>query len=309
MIQRSAANTPTTSLWLSDVDVQLIQTIATFKYMSTKDVIFSHFAPSSLTYGRKRLSRLSGGADHVPNQYLYRFTRPHTEAGRSENIFVVGTKGWDLLAEVQGVENVDGRATPYRVKSLSYSFLQHALLLTRFVVAATLWSRRQTAYALTETLLSYELCRQPALTSMTQQGQTVSVIPDAFLCFERVADGTRYPLLFEADCGTEPGRTFRAHARHRLAYLQSPQYEQLAKTSAGRICYLTIGQHPRYKHTRRAAMQRFTQDVLAELEMTEWASVFLFASVDYTQLFQAPLFDQPVWYHPDSQTSLSLLPQ
>jgi hypothetical protein len=143
---------------------------------------------------------------------------------------------------------------------------------------------------------------------MTLQGKTVSVIPDAFLCFERVADGARYPLLFEADCGTEPGRTFRAHARNRLAYLQSPQYEQLAKTSAGRLCYLTIGQHPRYRETRRAAMQRFTQNVLAELKMTEWASVFLFASVDYTHLFQTHLFDEPVWYHPDSQTPVSLLP-
>jgi hypothetical protein len=40
MPKRSAANTSLSSVWLSDVDVQLIQTIAIHKYMSALVVHF-----------------------------------------------------------------------------------------------------------------------------------------------------------------------------------------------------------------------------------------------------------------------------
>jgi hypothetical protein len=308
MTGRSAAKTPAKPVWLSNVDIRIIRTIATHHYMTAKDIAYSVYEPTSLTYVRSRAARLAGCADHIPNQYLYRFSRPHTDPGRSEKVFTVGTKGRDLLASLQGVDDMDRRFRPYKLQALRYSFLLHALLLSRFIAAGTFWSRQQSEYDLVESHLHYELAKNRRLTSITLQGKPVSVIADAFLCFERVADGSRFPLLFEADCGTESGRTFRQHVHNRLAYLQSPQYEQLAKTSAGRVCYLTIGQHPRYKETRRTAMQRFTQDVLAELDMAHWASVFLFASVDYHHLFQTPLFDQPRWYHPDSQTPVSLLP-
>src|SRR5687768_9509431 len=133
MPKRSAAHTPTTSLWLSDVDVQLIQTIATHKYMSALDLAYYHYEPTSHTYVRARSSRLAGGADHCPNQYLYRFNPPHTNTGRSEKIFAVGTKGWELLAEIQADAAEASRSVPPRAYKLSYAFVQHALLLSRFI--------------------------------------------------------------------------------------------------------------------------------------------------------------------------------
>jgi hypothetical protein len=142
---------------------------------------------------------------------------------------------------------------------------------------------------------------------MAVQGEKVSVIPDAYVCFQRVADGRRSHFIFEADCATESAKAFRHYVRNRLAYIQSPQYHDLTGTNAGRICYLTIGQHPNYKHTRLAAMQRYTQEVLAAEKMQTWASVFLFAAVDYNHLYQIPLFDQPLWYPPNSQTPEHLL--
>ena len=220
-------------------------------------------------------------------------------------MFAVGSKGWELLSSIQGVDEMDARYRVYKLQNFSFSFLRHALLLSRAVVAATYWSRRQTDYTLVQANLSYELAGSD-LTSITVDDKTVSVIPDAFLCYERVADGACYPLILEVDCGTESGRQLRQSVRARLAYIQSPQYKELAGTNACRICYLTIGQFPRYKASRRAAMQRWTQDLLTELNMQHFAPVFLFAACDYDQLYQTPLFDQPVWYHPDSQTPVPL---
>jgi hypothetical protein len=306
MTKRSAANATNQPLWLSDVDVKLIRTIATYKYMSALDLAYFHYAPASHTYVRSRLSKLAGRKDHCSNQYLYRFSRPQTEPGRSEKIFALGRKGRELIASLQGVDDVDTRYRPYKLQALSYPFLFHALLLSRFVTAGMFWSRQQSEYDLVEVRLTYELARNRRLTSIAIQGKAVSVIADAFLCFERVADGARFPLLFEADCGSEAGRHFRQHIRNRLAYIQSPQYEELAKTRAVRVCYLTTGQVPQYKEIRRAAMQRWAQEVFAETKMEHWAPVFFFASVDYNHLYQSPLFDQSQWYHPNSQTPVSL---
>jgi hypothetical protein len=306
----SSAQTPPALLLLSAVDVQLIQTIAKYKYMSAKDIAYFHYEPTSLTYVRRRASRLAGGADHV-NSYLYRFSRPHTEPGRSEKIYAVGIKGWELIASLHGSAAVDERTKPYKLQALSYPFIFHALLLSRFIAAGTFWSRQQTNYTLVDARPCYELGKNRALTSITVQGKAVSVIGDAFLCFERIADGMRFPLLFEADCGTETGRHLRHHVRNRLAYIQSPQYEEFAKTRAARVCYLTTGLFPRYKESRRVAMQRWALEVLTELGLDHWASVFLFASVDYETMYDQPhrLFTEPVWYKPDEPDPVPLFDQ
>ncbi len=94
--------------WLSDVDIRIIRTIATHHYMTAKDIAYSVYEPTSLTYVRSRAARLAGCADHIPNQYLYRFSRPHTDPGRSEKVFTVGTKGRELLASLQGVDDISG---------------------------------------------------------------------------------------------------------------------------------------------------------------------------------------------------------
>jgi hypothetical protein len=54
-------------------------------------------------------------------------------------------------------------------------------------------------------------------------------------------------------------------------------------------------------------MQRYTQGVLAAAKLQKWASLFLFAAVDYNHLYQTPLFDEPLWYPPNSQTPEHLL--
>jgi hypothetical protein len=308
MTLRSTANATNQPLWLSDVDVQLIRAIGTYKYMTAMDVTYLLYTPSSLTYVRKRLSRLAGGADQVPGQYLLRFDPPHIGPGRAQKIFTLGVKGLELLANLQGLDEMDSRYRPYKVIGVSYSFLFHALFLSRCVVAAHFWTCQQDEYVLTDARLSYELGKLPALTSISSQGESVSVIADAFLCFERDTDGERFPILFEADLGSETGKQFRQHIRNRLMYIQSPQYEELAKSRAARICYLTTSKILHYMEIRRATMQRWTHEVLTELGMNQkqWLSVFLFASVDYNLIFQAPLFTKLMWYHPGSQTPVSL---
>jgi hypothetical protein len=72
------------------------------------------------------------------------------------------------------------------------------------------------------------------------------------------------------------------------------------------IAYITIGDLPEYRETRRKAMCAWAQQVLAELHMENWSHIFHFASVEFDQLYTAPLFDEPVWYRPDLPTPVPL---
>ena len=64
------------------------------------------------------------------------------------------------------------------------------------------------------------------------------------------------------------------------------------------IAYATTGQVPEYAETRRKTMAAWTMEVLRELEMESWASIFRFTSVEYKTLYKHghELFAKPAWY-------------
>jgi hypothetical protein len=78
------------------------------------------------------------------------------------------------------------------------------------------------------------------------------------------------------------------------------------QTDAVLIAYVTTGERPEYRETRQAAMCAYTQEVLADLHMENWSNIFRITSVEYDQLFTTPLFDESVWYRPDSASPVPL---
>ena len=79
MTARSAANALTPP-WLSDVDIRLIQAVASHRFHTSKDATYYRYDPSSHPYVRRRMARLAGETDHA-NHYLYRFNQLHTGPG------------------------------------------------------------------------------------------------------------------------------------------------------------------------------------------------------------------------------------
>ncbi|MGH8654488.1 MAG: hypothetical protein ACREYE_21000, partial [Gammaproteobacteria bacterium] len=83
-------------------------------------------------------------------------------------------------------------------------------------------------------------------------------------------------------------------------------YRQLFHTNAVVIAYVTTGQTPEYRETRRKAICRFTMEVLKELGKESWASIFRVCSTTLEDIYQTPFFDEPIWYRPDSPTPVPL---
>src|SRR5262249_417864 len=116
-------------------------------------------------------------------------------------------------------------------------------------------------------------------------------------------DGKRFPILLEIDRGSEYQERFKAHVRGRLELIRSGTYATVFGTPAVVVAYATTGERPEYRETRRATMQRWTAELLADLDLSDWASLFRFTAVEYNTLYDVPLFDVPVWYWPDDPTT------
>ena len=94
-----------------------------------------------------------------------------------------------------------------------------------------------------------------------------------------------------------------------MEFIDSGDYERVFDTPAVIIAYATTGQVQAYANTRQKTMCAWTMEVLAELEIESWASVFRVTTVTYETLYKEAqaLFTAPVWYRPDSPTPVPLI--
>jgi len=238
---------------------KILRAIHFYRYMGAKDVAHLLYSPSSMTYVRGLLSSLAGGTDFKTAQYLYRFQLPSTSTGGAEKIYTLGSKGRDFLVNELGLP-VDWYFRPYQQKHLSYSQVIHNLVLTRFLGAAAAWATKQPYFKLVKTRICYELAKISARVEITNTGKTekLKVIPDAWMLFEKSKNDTHqhwYPVLLEIDRGMEYREKFRKHVRSRLEFIKKGgAYRKVFETEAVMIAYVTTGDLPEYRETRRKAM-------------------------------------------------------
>lgn len=169
-------------LILTSRDEKILRAIYAYRYMTILDVAWLLFKPSSKTHVGEILSTLAGGTDLSTHSYLCRFGLP--AVGNSERVFTLGSKGRSFLAE-RGLP-VTWYFRPYKLKHFSYSHVQHNLILTRFLVAAHVWSRKQSEFNLLKVRFGHEFGRTPGKVTLEIKGKmtNVPVIPDAWLLFE-----------------------------------------------------------------------------------------------------------------------------
>jgi hypothetical protein len=280
-------------LALTPADERVISMLAKVRFATALDVAAWVFSRGSLTRARARLAMLSGGADGQPRCWLLRFGVPST-AGPQEKVFTLGVLGRNLVSEELGSSPVPAYFRPFKVPLISYTFLSHALLLTRTVASAVAYGRSQSAFTLTQTRLSYELARIPGL----------KAVPDAYLRFTK--DDKNYPLWLEIDCGTEFQVKWKKSLRQRLAFIRSDGYAQVFHTRSILIAYVVAGPTADAREQRVQTLRRYAAEVLTELGLERWASILRFVSVDRKTLLDTPLWTQALWQRLDSSQSVPL---
>jgi len=245
---------------------KILRAIHFYRYMGAKDVAHLLYSPSSMTYVRGLLSSLAGGTDFKTAQYLYRFQLPSTSTGGAEKIYTLGSKGRDFLVNELGLP-VDC----INRNILAIAKFIHNLVLTRFLGAAAAWATKQPYFKLVKTRICYELAKISARVEITNTGKTekLKVIP--------------------IDRGMEYREKFRKHVRSRLEFIKKGgAYRKVFETEAVMIAYVTTGDLPEYRETRRKAMCAWTSELLADQHLENWSSIFRFASVVLEELYTCP---------------------
>jgi hypothetical protein len=225
-------------------------------------------------------------------------------------VFTLGSRGRDFLAQELGLP-VSWYFRPEKVRSLSFRQVAHSLFLTRFLVAAEMWSKAEPDYDLSQTRISYQLARAPASVAIGEKAEkeTVTVIPDAWLLFEKLQNGRHarwYPVLLEVDRGTEYQQKFKQHIRSRIEFIRSGAYKEMFGVEWVTIAYVTTGETAAYRETRRRTMCSWAWEVLREQQREEWASIFRFHELPLEGVYKSPMFAEPVWFQPDQRSPVSL---
>jgi Replication-relaxation len=289
---------------LNSTDEAILRAVYEMHNVTAQDITRLLFSKGSLTHVRSLLSRLAGDADHITNSYLYRFQLPTAATGNREKVYALGAKGRDFLMWEAGLPLDYYR--PYKLRHFSYSHILHHLTLTRFVVAAHYWCRNQGDVRLVQTRLCYELARALARVPLDKEvKKTTLPVPDAWLLFER-SDGKKYPIWLEIDCGSKHSLRLKRDLHNRIEFIRSGEYKKMFQTDAVLIAYVTTGERPEYRETRRHAMCAWTSEVLKELGKENWSHIFRFTSVVFDEIYTTPLFDEPIWCCLDSPTPVPL---
>jgi len=223
------------------------------------------------------------------NHYLYRFGLPKATKGNVERIYTLGSRGRDFLVNATG-QSINWYFRPGRTATHNYSFLVHSLAVTRFLVAASYWSKTQKGLQLIQSRINYELANTPGKEEAT-------IIPDGWLLFQR-SDGKKGSVLLEIDRGTEYQERFKQHIVSRVEFVRSGAFERFFGERSVTVVYVAVGDLP-YKETRRRTMLLWTKEVLKELGLEDWGSMFLFTDVGL-DVYGAQLFDKAVWYSTES---------
>jgi hypothetical protein len=277
---------------LTPRDEEILKTVWYYRYITARDMTYDQFAITSLNHVREILARLAGNTDLDSHNYLCRFSLPSPSRKPQEQVFVLGAKGRRLLREMGYPASWYFR--PHKLKFLSYGYVLHNLILTRTLIAAGVWAKGHPSFNLIDKRISYELPGK--------------VIPDGWLLFEEeTPEGVyEHPVMIEIDRGMESKDKFRAHVRGRINYIQSGEYRREFKTDVATIAYVTTGQTEAYMTARRKDMCKWITELLREMRLTDWKRVFRVAEVEFRTIYNFSLFEENVWYRPDSSGPLRL---
>jgi hypothetical protein len=237
----------------------------------------------------------------------------HSGGIGAERIYTLGSRGRDFM-EKSGFK-VEWYYRPHKVKHASYGAVLHNLLLSRTLIAASVWAKNQPNFKLLKTRTCYELSKNAPsiqLTNTKGEREMVKVIFDAYLLFQKLNNDKHerfYQVILELDRGTEFQKRFVKSIRARLEFIKdSGEYRKLLGMEPKNviIAYITTGDRPEYRESRRRAMSDWAMNIISQSDLNNLPCSFLFCSVVASEIYNIPLFEAAGWFKPGESSPVSL---
>ncbi|HEX6477495.1 MAG TPA: replication-relaxation family protein [Ktedonobacteraceae bacterium] len=235
-----------------------------------------HYKCGTLKTVKKRLKVLVDNgfiqADSIPTKLL-----------RAPYYYTLGQRSIRYLKSI----GLDIPPSPRADKGTEhhYLFIDHALELNDILIAALRLKFADQRFYLARWRHERDLKRMPYRVPL--DGQTITVIPDAFLDFHQRRAGMperSLPLLLEHDRGTEQMQHFKRRIRAYRAVLYASMFKQSLGVETVSVAFTT------HKGVQRVAqMREWTRQ---ELGSDRLASCFLFAELPPAPEPQHLMFDR-----------------
>jgi Replication-relaxation len=283
---RRATSAELPGIELTSRDMSILETVYTYRALSSPQIATLLFAPTTKTWCDYRLKLL------FHHGYLYRLEQPQLPSEkRKPYVYWLDRKGAEELATMRefSVKDLDWEGTERKV---SYYFLEHMLAINNVRIAIT------KAAAIHDTMLEVwhderTLKRSHkqdtiTLTSSTGEQQTTTVIPDGYFLLD--TGKRRYHRFLEIDRATETGKANgelkRDWARKIACYLEYYRAEHFQERyhSQGMVV-LTITTSEK----RLANLKRITEETSGRERF--WFTTFERLRAPDTDILTAPIWN------------------
>ncbi len=304
--------------FLTERHEQILREVYYFRHMRLTDIVNLVYGKKNKNFAGTVLASLSGtNPQHPTLKYLYRFPLPDTRQGKPEYAYTLGSAGRAFLAKKGYPINWHFRPADYPQENQSFahidvsSWLKHDLTLTSLIVSVYKdFTASDSLFTLREYRIEYdlraEINKKEQEGVKTLDGQLFSarseVVPDALLTLYK--SGEYYTtILLEIDRASEFRALFMKKIKA-LAQFIRPRgvYQTLFGGEFVIIAFMTTGQDERLRH-----MLDWTKQALAEINMPKYAGNFFFRTIRLNEIYDRPLFLEPVWYTPEEKNPSPLL--
>jgi Replication-relaxation len=264
---------------------KILLSLAEFDYLTAEQITRLRYAPSSITFVRKKLQVLmASGFVLALRRHVVTLPRVYTLTGAGY-----------AFAEALGMPRRRRvRPTEEGEKAANFYFLQHTIAVTDVLIAARLLSRTVPGIRLHRLYLERELKRKiyvaipvPIGDGKTQRRDTC-IEPDAAVDF--VIQG-KWQDFYHIEVYRSNLREYRFKQKilSYAAYAASSLHQELFHTPALSIAVFCANDH------LARTLKRWTEEVLHELKEPSLGERFFFCSVNPATARPEELYLAPVW--------------
>ncbi len=221
------AETPPPML-LTERDIEILRTVAEFRYMTREQVEKLFFSPSTTSYCKRRLSLL------YHNGYLERRFLPLRQAfGAARAYYVLDQKGAEVVCETTGRtrQELDWRPRDGRREPL---YMEHTLAINDVrAIAALTAQRRGIDLAWTDERELKRRVREHRVPDPTAPDRKITIVPDGYFVIQH-----RWAFALELDRATVEEQPFKRKVRGYGEWKRSGAYARSLGTHSLRVLFV-----------------------------------------------------------------------
>jgi hypothetical protein len=284
---------------------KILVALAAFDYLTAAQLTRLLYAPSSLSFVRKKLHTLRAG------RFVLALPRRSATLPR---VYTLSSTGYAYAAALGMQQGRRVRPVAERDKAGNLLFLEHSLAVSDVLIAAQRLSQTHPGIQLTRMITERQLKRKihvelpVGMSEGRTRVQTICIEPDASLQFLLTETSHDAPQIWEDFIHLEVYRNlppaewrFKQKIQGYVTYALTGQHEALFATPALSIAVITTSEQI------ALTLKRWTEETVRAMQQPEQGGRFFFGRIATTTASPEEIYLAPVWEQAFSSVKTPLL--